>query len=74
MSQSLYQISLPALQRRLDALAPGARLALALSDYRRLFGSDDVGAARLAHFAQGHGCGIRATPSLIEFEKSAKPR
>jgi hypothetical protein len=64
-----YDFTLPELQARLDALAEGRLLWLAKNDCERLFGQNDVVAARLAHFAQGHGCQLGATVDGIHFRK-----
>jgi hypothetical protein len=72
MSESIPQLDLPGLQRRLDGLAVGQRLTIALADYRRLFGVNDVAQRRVAFFARGHGCRLDAAPSAITFHKTAR--
>jgi hypothetical protein len=73
MSEDAAKIDLAALQRRLDALRVGEHLTIAASDYRRLFGIDDVAQRRVAHFARGHGCRLDAAPSVIRFHKTRAP-
>lgn len=71
----IVEIDLAGLQRRLDALAVGEALTIAIATYRRIFGLNDAAQARLANFAKGHGCVTDAAPSMITFRKTkATPR
>jgi hypothetical protein len=69
MSEDLKPLSLAGLQQRLDSLAADQELAIALSDYRRLFGLNDIAHARLDNFAQGHDCTAHPRVSAIVFRK-----
>lgn len=62
-------LSLTGLQRILDRLQVGEQIAIAITDYRRMFGENDLSQARLENFAQGHGCRIDAGPSSVTFRK-----
>lgn len=64
--------TLPELERRLDQLAEGALLQISARDYTRLFGSNDVAAARLLHFARGHACVTSHADEAILFRKKLK--
>ena len=48
MSTLRANFTLPELQEKLDKLAEGALLQISGRDYQRLFGTNDVAAARLA--------------------------
>ena len=61
--------TLPDLQRTLDHLAEGRTLSLAREQVVRLFGGDDIGEARLRHFASGHRCIITRADGCTVFEK-----
>jgi hypothetical protein len=69
MTDPATLLSLAGLQRRLDDLALHQELAIAINDYRRLFGANDVAHARLANFAEGHGCRADPRISSIVFRK-----
>lgn len=69
MTTHIGRLELAGLQTRLDGLAVGGQLALGISDCRRLFGVNDLGHARLDHFAAGHGCKVTPHPSMIIFQK-----
>lgn len=73
-AEPLAPIDLAGLQNRLDQLPVGQGLAISISDYRRLFGLNEVAAGRVANFAKGHGCVIDASPSLITFRKTGPTR
>jgi hypothetical protein len=64
--------TLPELEKRLDQLAEGALLQISARDYTRLFGSNDVAAARLLHFARGHACVASHADQAILFRKKLK--
>ncbi len=67
-------MDLPGLQRLLDTLYLGDHLTISRSDYRRLFGIDDVALSRLTHFAEGHHCAFEPGESSITFRKAAATR
>ena len=69
MTEALKPLSLAGLQTRLNHLGIGQELAIAISDYRRLFGVNDVGEARLENFAVGHGCSVDPRVTDIVFRK-----
>jgi len=60
---------LPELQEKLDRLAEGALLKISARDYTRLFGTNDVAAARLLHFAKLHACVASHGDMSIVFRK-----
>ena len=62
----------PELEKRLDQLAEGALLQISARDYTRLFGANDVAAARLLHFARGHACVASHADATILFRKKLK--
>lgn len=64
--------TLPDLERALDQLAEGALLQISMHDYRRLFGANDVAAARLLHFAKGHACVTSHSDGTILFRRKLK--
>ena len=47
MKQLRWNFTLPELQAQLDLLAEGALFRISARDYERLFGTNDVAAARL---------------------------
>jgi hypothetical protein len=61
--------TLPELEDGLDQLAEGALLQISARDYGRLFGTNDVAAARLLHFAKGHACVASHADNAILFRK-----
>jgi hypothetical protein len=69
MSNSPTLLSLAGLQRRLNDLPLHQELAIAINDYRRLFGGDELGHGRLDNFALGHGCTADPRISSIVFRK-----
>jgi hypothetical protein len=69
MSTLRANFVLPELQEKLDRLAAGALLEISSWDYQRLFGTDDVAAARLRHFARLHECVANHGPKSIVFRK-----
>jgi hypothetical protein len=69
MSETPPQLTLPGLQRLLDALAKDSCITLAISDYRRLFSVNDLAQARMRNFASGHGWVAEATPTSLSFRK-----
>jgi len=60
---------LPELQEKLDRLAEGALLEISAWDYGRLFGTNDVAATRLRHFAKLHGCVASHGDEAIVFRR-----
>lgn len=64
--------TLPDLERALDQLAEGALLQISMHDYGRLFGANDVAAARLLHFAKGHACVTSHSDGAILFRRKLK--
>ena len=66
--------SLPELEEKLDQLAVGALLQISGWDYERLFGTDDVAALRLRHFAKGHSCVASHADKAILFRKKFMQR
>ncbi len=69
MSPLRANFTLPELQEKLDALAEGSLLQISVRDYVRLFGTNDVAAARLRHFAKGHACAVSHADTAILFRK-----
>jgi hypothetical protein len=72
MSGLRPNFTLPELERMLDQLAEGALLQISMRDYRRLFGANDVAAARLLHFAKGHACVTSHSDGAILFRRKLK--
>ena len=72
MSALRRNFSLPELEDRLDQLAEGALLQISARDYTRLFGANDVAAARLLNFAKGHACVASHADAAILFRKKLK--
>jgi len=64
-----WNFTLPELQARLDHLSEGALFAISARDYERLFGTNDVAAARLRNFARGHACVANHSTDAILFRK-----
>ena len=64
-----WNFTLPDLQAKLDHLAEGALFQISARDYERLFGSNDVAAARLRNFAKGHACITSHSDGAILFRK-----
>jgi hypothetical protein len=64
--------TLPELEDGLNQLAEGALLQISARDYTRLFGANDVAAARLLHFAKGHACVASHADAAILFRKKFK--
>jgi len=62
-----WNFTLPDLQAKLDHLAEGALFQISARDYERLFGSNDVAAAR--NFAKGHACITSHSDGAILFRK-----
>jgi hypothetical protein len=69
MSTLRANFTLPELQERLDRLAKGAVFEVSAWDYRRLFGVNDVAAARLRRFARLHACVASHGDKSIVFRK-----
>ena len=69
MSTLRANFTLPELQEKLDKLAEGALLQISGRDYQRLFGTNDVAAARLGHFAKGHSCVANHAYKAVLFRK-----
>jgi len=69
MKQLRWNFTLPELQARLDLLAEGALFRISARDYERLFGTNDVAAARLRNFAKGHACVASHSNQAILFRK-----
>jgi hypothetical protein len=63
------QFSLPVLQLRLNRLGTDQSLSLGESEIERLFGKNDVAAARLRRFAKGHGCIVIHSDQGLTFRK-----
>ena len=61
---------MPLLQRMLDHLPDGQKVALASKQIDELFGLDDVRASRLKRFADAHRCLIIHADSCVVFEKA----
>lgn len=61
--------TLPVLQTMLDNLSEGQRVAIARKAVDNLFGMNDVQAARLLRFADGHNCIIVHADNCVVFEK-----
>ena len=72
MSALRPNFTLPELEHMLDQLAEGAVLQIARRDYTRLFGINDVAAARLLHFAKGHACVTSHSDGAILFRRKFK--
>ena len=66
-------LTVAGLQRLLNSIAVGDQLTVSLAEIRRLFGTDDAGAGRLAHFARGHGCSLAPSPTQVIFNKTTLP-
>lgn len=69
MSALRVNFTLPELQEKLDGLAEGALFQVSARDYGRLFGANDIAAARLKHFARGHACIVSHADGAILFRK-----
>jgi len=67
-------LSLPRLQTVLNQLTPGQQLTLARKQADRLFGLNDVGAARVSRFAEGHRCTVVHANECVVFEKKSAAR
>jgi len=65
MNELRARFTLPELQEQLDNLAEGAVLQISGWDYERLFGVNDVAAARLRNFATLHACVASHAKSAI---------
>ena len=74
MSALRANFSLPELQEKLDQLADGALVQISGWDYERLFGTNDVAALRLRHFAKGHSCVASHADTAILFRKNILQR
>ena len=61
--------TLPVLQTMLDNLSEGQRVAIARKAVDNLFGMNDVQAARLLRFADGHNSIIVHADNCVVFEK-----
>ena len=72
MSALRPNFTLPELERMLDQLAEGALLQISMRDYGRLFGANDVAAARLLHFAKGHACVTSHSDGAVLFRRKLK--
>ena len=69
MSALHVNFSLPELQAKLDELPEGALFQISAWDYARLFGANDIAAARLKNFAKGHSCVATHADTAILFRK-----
>lgn len=65
----LNDFTLPKLEKMLDELPDGQKLAFAREQIDELFGVNDVRSARLARFAAGHECIVAHDDSCVAFEK-----
>ena len=65
-----YQLTLPALQARLDSLRGAQSLTLANRQIEKLFGFNDVAMARLKRFARGHDCIVSYADHCVTFLKA----
>jgi hypothetical protein len=65
----VLELYIARLQAKLDHLAEGALFQISARDYERLFGSNDVAAARLRNFAKGHACVTNHSDGAILFRK-----
>ncbi len=64
-----WELTLPELQEKLDHLAEGGIFQIGAQDYERLFGTNDVAAARLRNFARGHACVVSHADGAVLFRK-----
>lgn len=64
-----HDFTLPRLQSMLDNLSEGQKVTLARKEVDRLFGFNDVGATRVARFAESHDCIIAHADACVVFEK-----
>lgn len=64
-----YEFTLPDLQTSLDRLGAAQTLTLATRQVDRLFGTNDVGTARLKRFARGHNCIVAHADHCVVFHK-----
>ena len=64
------QLTLPALQIALDCLPVNAALTISQRERERLFGLNDVGAARVENFARGHRCRAVFNGNILTFWKT----
>lgn len=69
MKKLRAKFTLPELQEQLDCLAEGAVFQMSGWDYERLFGINDVAAARLRNFASSHACVASHADNAILFRK-----
>lgn len=63
-------LTLAELRSRLDRLGAGAVLRIADHDYERLFGINEVAAAKAAEFARKHHCVSVPGEGSVYFRKS----
>jgi hypothetical protein len=68
-----YQLTLPALQRRLDSLHVAQSLTMSNKQIDRLFGFNDVAMARMKRFARGHDCIVSYSDDCVVFLKVPGP-
>ncbi len=61
--------TLPELQEKLDRLAERGILQINPQDYERLFGTNDVAAARVRNFARAHACVVSHADGAVLFRK-----
>lgn len=64
-----YQLTLPALQTRLDSLHIAQSLTLANRQIEKLFGFNDVAIERMRRFARGHDCVVSYSDDCVTFLK-----
>lgn len=64
-------LTLAELRSRLDSLGAGAVLRISDQDYERLFGINDVAAAKAAQFARKHHCVSVPGDGSVYFRKSS---
>lgn len=74
MNKLPAKFTLPELQEQLDNLAEGAMFQISDGDYERLFGTNDVAAARLRNFARLHACVAIHANFAILFRKQLTRR
>jgi hypothetical protein len=63
------KFTLPELEEELDGLTEGASFPISSWDYERLFGANDVAAARLRNFAASLACHASHANNAIFFRK-----
>ena len=62
-------LTLPELERAIDALEEGALHHITGRDYERLFGVNDAALGRLRNFAKSHNCAASFADGVVCFRR-----